>query len=589
MPFSAILFSVFVIFPYLNNGITSGFFLGFHLSIEIIAITSVGLIIINAKKVQFGTMDSFIVLFMCTSLFFIIYSGYEKTTTKHILSLLIPILYFYFRFVFQINKQSSYWLSACFILTGLTEAIWGLKQLYGFEQSQHNLFRITGSFFNPGPFACYVATVLPMAFFYTFKYQTCCKVKYHPRNMPIYFLGGISTLTVIASVLILPAAMSRISWIAAIGGCGFVLLFFFAENRKVKSFIASNKKRCAFVAFIALFLIVAGGFGMYHLKKDSADGRTFIWKNTIELIKQNPMGIGIGNFSGSYGHIQAAYFDAGYGTDDEKRVAGNPEYAFNEFLQICAEQGIIVFLLFFGIIGYSLYLGIKRRKIAPTASLIALLIAASASYPFSVLPFLIVLVFLLAFINTGEKGLTIPKPVTIAFAFCGLMIVSLCLYNHYPTYNAYKKWNNIKMSYNFGNHKNAANEYRSIYPLLSDQIQFLFEYAQCLSKSELYEESNGVLKKAIKISCDPMLYNIMGKNFHALKQYDKAEQCFIKSSHIVPSRLYPYYLMALMYMDTGEAEKAKKNARIVLTKEPKVQSTAVREMRHKMKEILDEN
>ncbi|MDR2916480.1 MAG: O-antigen ligase family protein [Tannerella sp.] len=407
--------------------------------------------------------------------------------------------------------------------------------------------------------------------------------------MPIYFLGGISTLTVIASVLILPAAMSRISWIAAIGGCGFVLLFFFAENRKVKSFIASNKKRCAFVAFIALFLIVAGGFGMYHLKKDSADGRTFIWKNTIELIKQNPMGIGIGNFSGSYGHIQAAYFDAGYGTDDEKRVAGNPEYAFNEFLQICAEQGIIVFLLFFGIIGYSLYLGIKRRKIAPTASLIALLIAASASYPFSVLPFLIVLVFLLAFINTGEKGLTIPKPVTIAFAFCGLMIVSLCLYNHYPTYNAYKKWNNIKMSYNFGNHKNAANEYRSIYPLLSDQIQFLFEYAQCLSKSELYEESNGVLKKAIKISCDPMLYNIMGKNFHALKQYDKAEQCFIKSSHIVPSRLYPYYLMALMYMDTGEAEKAKKNARIVLTKEPKVQSTAVREMRHKMKEILDEN
>jgi hypothetical protein len=36
----------------------------------------------------------------------------------------------------------------------------------------------------------------------------------------------------------------------------------------------------------------------------------------------------------------------------------------------------------------------------------------------------------------------------------------------------------------------------------------------------------------------------------------------------------------------GETEKARETARIVLTKEPKVQSTAVREMREKMKEII---
>ena len=65
------------------------------------------------------------------------------------------------------------------------------------------------------------------------------------------------------------------------------------------------------------------------------------------------------------------------------------------------------------------------------------------------------------------------------------------------------------------------------------QIQFLFEYAQCLNKAELYEESNEVLEKAVKISCDPMLYNIMGEKFHALKQYNNAELCFIKSSNIV--------------------------------------------------------
>jgi tetratricopeptide (TPR) repeat protein len=81
----------------------------------------------------------------------------------------------------------------------------------------------------------------------------------------------------------------------------------------------------------------------------------------------------------------------------------------------------------------------------------------------------------------------------------------------------------------------------------------------------------------------------MGKNYHAMKQYTEAERYFIKSSHIVPNRIYPYYLMALMYMDTGETEKAKTAAHIVLTKEPKVQSTAVKEMRKEAKKILNNN
>ena len=559
----------------------------FYISIGLVSIASVYKTIILQNKQQYNLLDSFIFLFLIGSILFIQYSNNSGVNTKYILLWLIILLYFYFKFIIQTNKQTVYWLTIILIITGLTESLWGLRQLYGFEQSQHGLFRITGSFFNPGPYACYVAVVFPMAFYYTLKYRICYKVKFHFRNSAIYLLWGISVLTVLLSILVLPATMSRAAWIACIGGCGLVLLYFFAKNKTFKVFVIHNKKKCILAASITALLIITSCWGMYKIKKDSADGRTFIWKNTIELIKQNPVGVGIGNFSGSYGHIQAAYFESGKGSETEKRVAGNPEYAFNEYLQICAEQGIIIFLLFICIVGYSLYIGIKRKKIAATSSLLALLIVAVASYPFSVLPFLIVLVFLLALIHNGEKGIPIPKPASVTFACCGLIIVSLCLYNRYPTYNAYKKWNKVKMLYSFGNNKEAAKEYKSIYPLLSDQIQFLFEFAQCLNKSEQFEESNEILEKAVKISCDPMLYNVMGKNFHSLKQYDKAEQCFIKSSNIVPSRLYPYYLMALMYVDAGETEKAKEMAQIVLTKEPKVQSTAVKEMRHEMKKLLE--
>jgi hypothetical protein len=55
----------------------------------------------------------------------------------------------------------------------------------------------------------------------------------------------------------------------------------------------------------------------------------------------------------------------------------------------------------------------------------------------------------------------------------------------------------------------------------------------------------------MQISCDPMLYNIIGKNYQAMKQYEKAETVLIKATQLVPSRLYPWYLLTKLY-----AEKA---------------------------------
>ena len=407
--------------------------------------------------------------------------------------------------------------------------------------------------------------------------------------MPVYLIWSISLLTVITSILVLPASMSRASWMATAGGCGFIILYFFSKNRKYKTFIVHTvhcKKKFITVASVIILSIVSGGFGAYHLKKDSADGRALIWKNTLELIRQNPFGVGLGNYSGSYGHIQAAYFATGKGTEVEERIAGNPEYAFNEYLQLFAEQGVVVFLIFTGIVGYSIYIGIKRKKIPATASLIALLIAAGASYPFNVLPFLIVFVFLLALINREEKGFLIPKPVSVALALGSFFIVAICLFNRYPTCDAYKKWDKVNRMYHYGDYKEAVNEYRILYPHLSDQIKFLFEYAQSLSKSEQYNESNKVLDKAVKISCDPMLYNITGKNYQAMKEYELAEKNFRKSALIVPNRIYPYYLLMKLFIETGEKEKALENAEIVLTKEPKVQSTAIKEMREEARKIF---
>jgi tetratricopeptide (TPR) repeat protein len=131
-------------------------------------------------------------------------------------------------------------------------------------------------------------------------------------------------------------------------------------------------------------------------------------------------------------------------------------------------------------------------------------------------------------------------------------------------------------------HSEAIEEYAVQYPCLQDELKFLFEYAQSLSKSEQYNKSNEILRRAMQISCDPMLYNLMGRNCQALKEYAQAEQCFKKAINLVPNRLYPHYLLAKLYHETGQKDKAATETNIVLTKPPKVESMAVQEMKEEL-------
>ena len=130
--------------------------------------------------------------------------------------------------------------------------------------------------------------------------------------------------------------------------------------------------------------------------------------------------------------------------------------------------------------------------------------------------------------------------------------------------------------------------YEKIYPELNDRGDFLFENGHSLHKLKEYDHSTEVLKEAMMHSCDPMILNIIGKNYQATGEYEKAEEYFIRSTHRLPGRIYPYYLLAKLYVEPEyrHLEKLKQAVQIVLTKEPKVQSTAIKEMREEVKKLI---
>ena len=530
---------------------------------------------------RFTLLDLF-VFFFAGSVFLssFVFNHVSANSNKLFLFALLNVLYFYARLVFDVKKQNRFLLLCFFIvITGLIEAIWGMMQLYGFKSSQHTLFKLTGSFFNPGPYAGYLAVVFPIALHLFFK----------GYNDYITFIRiCLCGLTCVAILMVLPASMSRASWLAIVAGSLVVIV----NKWKVNIIVLKKKKLKIFTLCLLFCLLVAAFWGTYYLKKDSADGRLLTWKVSISTLAQHPLGVGLGHFPSAYGETQAAYFASGKAFLKEEYVAGNPEYAYNEFLQISIESGIVSLLLFVGILICAMRGLIKSENWGVLGSLVALLVFACFSYPFSVLPFLIVFVFLLA-MSVTEKSTQISQnrkiihSISISFVLVVCTIVTtFCLWKQYPVYNAYKQWKSHQSYYRMEMYKEASQSYESLFPYLNDQIQFLFEYGRSLSMSEQPEKSNEVLKYAMQISCDPMLYNIMGKNYQAMKQYEEAERCFIKASNIVPNRIYPYYLKALMYLEAGETEKAKVAAQIVLTKEPKVQSTAVKEMREEARKIM---
>ena len=142
--------------------------------------------------------------------------------------------------------------------------------------------------------------------------------------------------------------------------------------------------------------------------------------------------------------------------------------------------------------------------------------------------------------------------------------------------------------YNIGAYQAAKEEYEELYPELKNRGAFLFEYGHCLHKLKEYDSSVRVLKEAIQYSNDPMILNIIGKNYQALGEFEKAEEWLIRSTHRLPGRIYPYYLLVKLYTEPEfqNLEKFKQTASILLTKEPKVQSTAIKEMREEVRKLI---
>ncbi|TAJ10998.1 hypothetical protein DMA11_18350 [Marinilabiliaceae bacterium JC017] len=560
------------------------------------------------------------------------------------------ILYCFYRL--HLNKNNLVGIVMLYLIVVDVQAFLGLCQLYGFIPSNHSGFLITGSFHNPGPFSGFLVSGLPLAIGVILGvkgsknnkraelFQCHDLLKGEPGGREKWFsafvrkvdvscvLYYLSWLSLVVLLLVLPAARSRAAWLGGMAGCLFVVWHF---REVVVRHVLSNKwvvfvKRIEFksgiskaILLVVVFtLFVSAGLALYKLKQGSADGRLLMWQVSVEMIKDRPlMGWGPGGFELNFGSYQAEWFRNGMGTPEQEMVAGMPDAPFNELIRMGVEYGLIGVLLILFLVVF-LFRKRSQQILAKShigflqynadswhvntilrGSLISILVFGLFSYPLDVAPIMMQLILLVALIASGHAPDRQPvlKKEPGKFGLLSVKILALVLLTIAPVllqsmhdnYLGYKYWQEGSDLYQYQIYDDADEEYQKALIHLPKNGLLLQVYGKCLVMDKDWERAKEVLEKAKGYRSDPILYTALGESYKALKEYEKAEKAYLAAFYMVPHKFYPKYLLAKMYVESGQKEKAIQTARELMEKKIKVQSTAIQQIKDEMQKILDGN
>ncbi|MFB9076200.1 O-antigen ligase family protein [Flavobacterium procerum] len=515
-----------------------------------------------------------------------------------------------FYFILRLNPfRHFFWLLLCILISGIIQALHGCLQLLGFLSSNHSGFKITGSFFNPGPYAGFLATVWIIAFgVYLFNEKIVDQLKTKEDRCLLFverYSKGIflyiPLLALWSISMLLFVLQSRASWLAVLVSGGMLADLKFHFFRKLKQRIVVTYTKIALLA-LSVVIVSIISFAIYNHKKKSSEGRAFIWKISSEMISDSPFfGVGFDRFKAHYMVYQANYFKENDKTS-ESYLADNTYYAFNEFIQFTAENGFIGFLLLLVLIyiifSVSTEPELELHSQIIKSVLLGMLIFSFISYPMQILPIKVIMYFLLAqlanldskkskfIVNDNLLNKRVENSFKVFIAAISIVFITGQIMHTIQLQGAFKNWNDAQKRYNANDYATAVKIYGQAYPFLYNEGDFLMNYGKALSLSEQNKQAIDIFKQAKRQLNTTIIQTGLGDAYKNEKQYDEAVLAYQNAYYMIPSRFYPLYLTAKLYEQTGEHEKAVDAAEKILQKEVKIYSTAIGEMRDEMKEII---
>ncbi|MCQ2973495.1 MAG: O-antigen ligase family protein [Bacteroidales bacterium] len=412
-------------------------------------------------------------------------------------------------------------------LSGAIESVLSLMQLLGIIESKHAVFRITGSFYNPGPLGGYLAIcdVVAIAYF--------IKNKLYLSNANKFEKCIFTTFILLISI-VLPATFSRTAWIALIISIGYLIL----SRQEIRNYFKNNLRNVLIISAIILGLITL----VFAKKSVSSSGRFLIWKISSIAIAESPIS-GNGNFEVAYRDASIKYFSQKTYSDSEFRAVDYVNNAFNEYLEIAVRFGVPISLLFIILIVVCFIIGHKHHRNEFCVGLLALTVFSCASYPLHLANFVILLIFcLLGCVLPAENKIFLPIIGLICF------VMSIFGYKYYlPKSDDILLLSQPDFFYSNKDYSTAAYYYNKLYPQLSYNELFMYKYGYSLFMNNQTEKAITIFNEIYNKNGNPNICKILGKLYLCKSDFVNAEKYLTQTINILPNRIESYNLLIDMY------------------------------------------
>lgn len=419
---------------------------------------------------------------------------------------------------------------------------------------------IHGSFLNTGIWSCFVACVGVIL---------CGGITWVSSRMLKIFCG----LGVFLVVYLLFMGNSRAAWLGSAVGVGYL---FYKETGSLKRL----KKWAILLLFSGILL--GAGLCTWH-KVNSALGRLLIWKVSGQMCYEHPWGMGINGFQRNYMAYQENYF-AGGGNEVERMLADETLYAFNDFLRIGVEQGILG-LLFIMVL---LYLAFRKNNVGYCCSkeiyiirgvLLTWLVFSLFSYPSSQLQTKAIFIVFIGMLSSVQPGVLKVSGKWLG-ALTGIVGILFCCQMVWPYREAVRDWENC-----LKNRHVLSEEVNARYRPLMNSSCFLANCSLLLNRSGEHAKALEIASRGVSLYHSYGCCVEKGIAMEKLECYDAAEAAWIQAGNLVPNRFRPLYLRMEMKYKQGDMEQVGRLIDSLAVKKIKVRSPELLFMLERVKLI----
>lgn len=491
----------------------------------------------NEEKITV-TLTDFVIFGIL--LFLLLRGIYDKTELGFLLEISVSgIVYLCFR---NVPRKYLLYYIGVFVLTGIIQVIYSICNQYDDFLWYEKFSRIHGSFMNTSVWG----------FFLSIQCILLIGVRNRFIHKKVFSFCLLLFIFFFLSLLILSQSRTGMLVILLIG-----------------SIYILNKKNLLFIKnkwIVGILLTIAGGFALneiYNNKKDSTNGRLLIWRISYEMIKDAPfLGHGTEGFYKKYMLYQGEFLKKNENKEYVQLVDDN-RFAFNEYLKVLVEYGIVGGVLFLISLLIILLCSIDWKSLYSGLCFLCLLaygISSFFSYPFFLWQFVFLFLFFVAGSNINNKKLQWHMSMKIlcclVITFCSFLILFFKPYNC-----KIKIWKDI--IYSTANMKTKVNLLLELSPALDDTPDFLLDLGKRLNKINQIEKSESVLAKSYMLfpNYEAALY--LGKVYGCDGKIQESELYLRIANNMIPHRVFPHFLLFCLYRDNGLTVAAKEEAEII--------------------------